>query len=246
MKLRAFSLLALACATTGAAWSSMILVPTYPDYSVVAFESVSGLSSGYNYGGLGFSGSNPVSNLGPGEYQIVFAIPSDRTGAIVAGALVYGPNGTMFFAAPASTTSSLASVGTISLGALGYLPDGQLVMTATDGSSYPATIVADASGTFQTITLGAAITGPTSPAASFSPVLVGDTSASQMALYMLTGIGSPVAYGNIQQTQQANSSPFSLSNYSLALKASAPEPPEFLLVLGGIVFLGAAQLRRTR
>ena len=205
-------------------------------------------------------------------------------GNTMAGGLVYAPNGTLLYTtesqsyigqySPSATTSSLTSVGSIPLGALGYLPNGQLVLASTNGNWYPVTLGSpNANGIYQNVTVGAAISNVDAPADSFSSIpagwsadvttasaLVGDSNQQALSLYGLDGNGNPtgaasqivtdnaegIGYGLVQDPQHPQSYLFTTADNQIwMLTSPTPEPSGALLALGGIVLV-AVRRRRHR
>lgn len=257
---RAVWLTALVCGVACAGWSAPVLVPTYPDFNLVDLGSVRGVPANYLYGGLGFKGSNLLLSGGDGiaQDQVIYSVPVKRSasgtitglgtattyasvpaadaavGNILAGGLVFAPNGTLLYTtlsksyigqySAGTTTSSLTFVGNVPLGGLGYLPNGQLVLTSTDGNWYPVTLsTPNAQGIYK-VTVGAPylLNVPAGqsgvPADSFASfpvgvsgevtnasVLVGDSNAQQLALYGLDANGNPT--GAVSQIVNGNGDP---------------------------------------
>ena len=234
-----------------AGWANPSLNPIFPNFSLVPLGSISGIPPGYQYGGLGFNGSNLLLSGGdptvPG-FQAIYTVPVDRTngeitgfgtaslyatvkaatspsiyGDSLAGGLTFAPNGTLLYTtnsqnnigqySPSATTSSVTSVGGIPLGSIGYLPNGQLVLTALQtpvGHWYPVTLSnPDGNGIYQ-VNVGAAFSGVDAPADSFAvfaagltpsvtatSVLVGDSAVGALKIYGLDGNGHPTGTGTV-------------------------------------------------
>ena len=157
-------------------------------------------------------------------YAAVEAATAPVFYASLAGGLLFAPDGTLLYTTPvvngisyigqysaSATTSTLTAVnisgfGNVPLGGLGYLPNGRLVISSTDGNWFPLTISnPDANGFYQ-LGFGTAINTVPEPAAAFasfpagtnpavsgSNVLVGNTTVSALQLYALDGNGNPTS-----------------------------------------------------
>ena len=179
-----------------------------PGYQTIYSVPVTRDSSGEI---TGFGTATPYAN-------VEVATPA-QNGNEVAGGMIFAPNGTLLYTtqfssfigqySPGATTSSLTSVGPIPLGGLGYLPNGQLVLTSTDGSWYPVTLSSPDSHGFYTITVGSSMTGVNADADAFAnlpggidsnilsaSVLVGDTGRQALTIYTLGAGGLPTLNGS--------------------------------------------------
>jgi MYXO-CTERM domain-containing protein len=270
-KARFFQLAAIACVAGGAGWADPVLSPSYPGFSLVSLGSVAGVPISYYYAGLSFNGSKLLLGGGdptdPSGDQSIYSVAVNRNGSgqitalgsvtlyatvpvttiplpgnILAGGMIYAPDGTLLYTttsqsyigqySPTSSASSLTSVGNIPLGGLEYLPNGQLVMSSTNGNWYTVTLTPSLNGLYS-ISVGSAIAGVNAPADTFvsfpgsiSSVLVGDSTDQELALYGLdsggdpTGIasqvvggnGDPIGYGLARDPLHSNSYLFTTGN----------------------------------
>jgi hypothetical protein len=245
-----FQLAAIACVLTGAGWADPFLNPAYPGYTLISLGSAPSIPFSYFYAGLGFNGSNLLLAGGdptdPSGDQSIYSVAVNRNaggeitslgsvtlyatvpvtssplpGNILAGGLLFAPNGTLLYTTTSqsyigqysagSKASSLTSVGSIPLGGLEYLPNGQLVMSSTDGNWYTVTLTPSLNGLYS-ITLGSPISGVNAPADTFvsfpgsiSSVLVGDATNQQIAMYGLDASGNPT--GNAAEVVSGNGDP---------------------------------------
>ena len=294
----------IACTLAHTGWANPVLVPSFPNYTLLPLGSITGLSANFQYNGLAFNGSQLLLSGGddstPG-FQTVYSVPVVRNaseqvtglqtatpyasvesypasffGNFLAGGLVYAPDGTLLYTtnavsfigqySPATTTSSLTTAGGIPLGGLGYLPNGQLVMTSTNGNWYPVSLSGPgANGIYANVVIGAALAGVNAPADSFADlsdgVLVGDSSTHSLLMYGLdanghpTGAGvqivtdslDPIGYGLVRDPQHPQSYFFTTGNNQLwELTVPTPEPQAGLLALGGMALLLSMRFRAAR
>lgn len=141
-------------ASTG--WANPVIVPSFPNYTLLPLGSIQGLSANFQYTGLAFNGSQLLLSGGndstPG-FQTVYSVPVVRNanqqvtglqtaapyasvesypasffGNFLAGGLVYAPNGTLLY-----TTDAVSFIGqyspsstTSSLTTAGGIPLGGL------------------------------------------------------------------------------------------------------------------------
>lgn len=155
-------------------------------------------------------------------YAAVEAATTSVYYASLAGGLLFAPDGALLYTtpvvngisyigqySPSTTTSSLTAVnisgyGDVALGGLGYLPNGRLVISSTDGNWFPLTLSNPNTSGFYQLAFGAAINQVAEPAAAFASfpagtnpavpgnnVLVGDTNVSALQLYGLDANGNP-------------------------------------------------------
>lgn len=150
-----------------------------------------------------------------------FNVPVPFNGSLLAGGLMY-IGGTLFYTIPPDgvqgdpqqayigqyvngTTSSLTAVGDIPLGGLQYLPNGQLMLSATDGTWRQVTLAPGAGGLYALTVDSTPVVGLDAPADAFTSfpvgitpvvtqasVLVADSSNQELTLYGLDGNGHPI------------------------------------------------------
>lgn len=164
-----------------------------------------------------------ISTLGPASgYAAVEAATTSVFYPSLGGGLLFAPNGTLLYTtplvdgvsylgqySPTAATSSLTAVniagyGDVSLGGLGYLPNGSLVISTLDGNWFPLTLSDPNAGGFYHLAFGAALNTVPEPAAAFASfpagtnpdvagnqMLVGDTGVSALQLYGLNAGGNP-------------------------------------------------------
>jgi MYXO-CTERM domain-containing protein len=238
-------------------------------YSIQADRDVNGMITGF---------TGTASQYASVQVTTVTFNNQLVAGNLMAGGLVYAPDGTLLYTtasqsyigqySPSASTSSLTSVGSTPLGSIGYLPNGQLVLTSTNGTWYSVTLGnPDANGIYQNVTVGAALNNVNAPADSFAnvpgglaqevpntSVLVGDTNSQALYLYGLDGNGNPtgvgsqvvngngeaVGYGLVRDPLHPNSYLFTTGNNDIwMLTEATPEPSGVLLALGGLAVLAA-------
>lgn len=164
-----------------------------------------------------------IQSLGPASgYAAVEAATTSVFYPSLGGGLLFAPNGTLVYTTPAvdgvsyigqyspgAATSSLTAVNIagyagVSLGGLGYLPNGRLVISSLEGNWFPLTLSNPNGSGFYQVAFGSAINTVPEPAAAFasfpagtSPsvagnnVLVGDVTLSALQLYALDANGNP-------------------------------------------------------
>lgn len=146
----------IACFLTGTLGANPVLVPSFPNYTLVPLGSISGLSANFQYNGLAFNGSQLLLSGGDDStagFQTIYSVPVVRNanqqvtslqaatpyasvesyplnffGNFLAGGLVYAPDGTLLY-----TTNAASYIGqyspastTSSLTTAGSIPLGGL------------------------------------------------------------------------------------------------------------------------
>lgn len=208
------------------------------------------------------------------------SVPADSpnlSGNVLSGGLMYAPNGALLYTTwsqsfigqySVSHNSSLTAVNGLTLGALGYLPNGQVVTTDTStGAWYAVTLSPDQSGQTYTIQVGNTplfTTGgnpesfATIGSGSSAQVLVGDR--SDLLLYstingipsgtptqIVTANGASIGYGLVQDPYHSQSYLFTTDNNQIwELTVPTPEPSAGILALGGLLLLLAVRRKQNR
>jgi hypothetical protein len=146
----------IACSLANTLWANPVLVPSFPNYTLLPLGSISGISANFQYNGLAFNGSQLLLSGGDDStagFQSIYSVPVVRNanqqvtglqaatpyasvesyplnffGNFLAGGLVYAPNGTLLY-----TTDSVSFIGqyspastTSSLTTAGGIPLGGL------------------------------------------------------------------------------------------------------------------------
>ena len=243
-------------------------------------------------------GSGNINGFGSTSlYATVPSSPGAVVGVPLLGGLLFAPDGTLLYTtgpssvnsgpvqtyigqySPSSLTSSLTAINdsggnAVPMGGLGYLPNGQLVVSATDGTWRLLTLSnQDANGLYQ-LSAGSPIAGVNAPADSFAnfaggvnanvpnaSVLVGDSVNQQLALYTLDGGGNPtgagsqlvngngesIGFGITRDPQHPQVYLFTTENNDVwMLTADTPEPSAGVLAGCGVLLLAVRRRRRMR